>query len=88
MYVLSQRSHFKPSPECILLNLLLSICSVLTSAFFLLNCQATGTGPGPRPGPGIGDGDGKWEWENGNGKIEMEMGKWEIESTLVPSPRR
>jgi len=31
-------------------------------------------------------GRGKWKWENRNGK--MEMGKWKIESTPIPSPRR
>ena len=37
-------------------------------------------------GLSLGTGDWKWELENGNGK--MEMGKWEIESTPIPSPRR
>ena len=36
-------------------------------------------------GLGLGTGDGNWEWEI-NGK--MEKGKWEIESTPIPSPRR
>ena len=56
---------------------------LLLNAFY---CQATGTGTGP--GPGIGDWGCGWEMGMGNGNGKMEIGKWEIESTPIPSPRR
>ena len=37
-------------------------------------------------GLGLGTGIGDWDWGMRNG--EWGMGKWEIESTPIPSPRR